>query len=154
MIEWQWSSFEQLSKTDVYTLLSLREAVFVVEQACVYQDADGLDLQAWHLLGWQNTAAGRELAVYLRVIPPGHKYPEPAIGRVLTAAAYRRQGLARALMLQGIEYTRRHYPKSAICLSAQAYLQPFYEGLGFVATSDIYDEDGIPHRDMCLSYTP
>ena len=68
MIRWEWSAFGQLDCERLYALLTARAAVFVVEQHCVYQDLDGLDVGAWHLMGWHDDDT---LAAYLRVLPPG-----------------------------------------------------------------------------------
>ncbi|MFK7967304.1 MAG: GNAT family N-acetyltransferase [Burkholderiaceae bacterium] len=150
-LRWQWSSFQALNVLELHELFALRADVFVVEQDCVYQDVDGLDPLAWHLLGWASTkgpGASEQLAGYLRVVWPGQKYEEPSIGRVVTARAWRGRQLGRALMTEGIENTLRQYPGSAIRISAQQHLSRFYGSLGFVESSSPYDEDGIPHVQM------
>ena len=150
-LRWQWSSFQALNVLELHELLALRADVFVVEQDCVYQDIDGLDPHAWHLLGWASTigsTAREQLAAYLRVVWPGHKYEEPSIGRVVTARAWRGRQLGRALMSAGIENTLRQYPGSAIRISAQQHLSGFYRSLGFAESSAPYDEDGIAHVQM------
>ena len=139
-----WSRLETLTAPQLHTILQARAAVFVVEQACVYQDVDGLDAHAWHL----QLLHDGQLAAYARVVDAGWKYPQPSIGRVLTVAAYRGQGLARLLMQEAMRGTQAHYPHAGIEISAQAYLQDFYASLGFVAIGDVYDEDGIPHIGM------
>ena len=83
-IRWQWSSFSELSPRDLYAVVRLREAVFVVEQNCPYLDADGRDPNAWHLLGW-SIAGERRLLAYTRVFEPGVRYPERAVDAVLRA---------------------------------------------------------------------
>lgn len=152
MIEWQWSAFEALSVDVLYTVLAARQAVFVVEQRCAYQDIDGLDAWAWHLLGWQPdlvaTAGGKTLAAYARVVFPGKKYAEPCLGRVLTALSARRQGVGKALLGEAIGRVEGQYPASAIRISAQQYLERFYQEFGFRTVSAPYDEDGIPHLEM------
>ena len=67
VIRWEWLAFAQLDCRRLHAVLAARAAVFVVEQNCVYQDIDGLDEQAWHLMGWHRDAT---LAAYLRVLPP------------------------------------------------------------------------------------
>ncbi|TMH55957.1 MAG: GNAT family N-acetyltransferase, partial [Betaproteobacteria bacterium] len=77
-VDWQWKRFAELTPADLYALLAARAAVFVVEQSCVFQDADGLDPFAWHLLGWAQPGEPRTLAAYLRLLEPGRKYVEPS----------------------------------------------------------------------------
>jgi ElaA protein len=145
---WDWKSFSELSIEQVYAIMALRQQVFVVEQNCPYLDADGLDICAWHLLG---SSAENGLMAYLRVLPPGKKYHEAAIGRVLTSLAMRRKGLGRRLMLEGIRRTRKQFPGQAIRLSAQCYAERFYRDLGFEPVGESYLEDDIPHVDMVRS---
>lgn len=147
-MEWQWSSYQALSKDDLYAILARRQEVFIVEQKCVYQDADGVDLQAFHLLGWQGQGAQRQLLAYLRCVFPGVKYPEISLGRVLSAPAVRGTGIGRELLEQGIRHAERQFPNQQIRISAQLYLEAFYAGFGFERTSEPYDEDGIPHVEM------
>lgn len=141
---WDSYCFAELNTDKLYQLLALRTQVFVVEQNCPYQDMDGLDQQAWHLCGVQGT----ELVAYLRLLAPGVKYSEPAIGRVIISAGQRSGGLGRELMEQGIQATERYYPGKGIRLSAQSHLQDFYSGLGFQAEGEEYLEDNIPHVEM------
>lgn len=148
MTQWQWASFDALSKEDLYAALARRQEVFVVEQACAYQDIDGHDRQAFHLLGWQGDAAQRHLAAYLRCLFPGIKYPEISLGRVLCAPSVRGAGVGRELLVQGILHAERQFPGLPIRISAQLYLESFYRNAGFGRISEPYDEDGIPHVDM------
>ncbi|MEY2735531.1 MAG: hypothetical protein RLZ58_940 [Pseudomonadota bacterium] len=147
---WTWARLEALSPLDVYDLLALRSEVFVVEQACVFQDADGVDRQAFHLLG--RDTAGRLLSC-LRVVDAGAKYHEPSIGRVITAPEARRTGLGRVLMAQGLLRCMQVWPGRAVRISAQARLERFYRDFGFVAQGAPYMEDGIPHLEMLRAPT-
>ena len=147
-MNWKWLSFEQLSREDLYEVLKVRQAIFVIEQNCVYQDADGLDPTSWHLLGWHEDTTGRKLVAYLRVVFPGGKYPEPSIGRVLTTASVRGTGAGQALMREAINHIALEYPQKSIRISAQQYLEKFYFEFGFETVSAPYDEDGIPHIEM------
>lgn len=149
-LEWRWHRFSTLSPELLYRLMAERQAVFVVEQACPYLDADGLDLSAWHLICLARTGSAGEwpIAGYLRVVAPGDRYAEPAIGRVLTTGAYRGMGIGRQLIGEGIRGVERFYPGSDIRLSAQAHLAGFYAEQGFRVVSAPYDEDGIPHVEM------
>ena len=146
--DWQWASFAELSSTDVYAILAQRQDVFVVEQQCVFQDIDGIDQISHHLLAWQATAGVRSLAAYLRCVPPGVKYPEASIGRVMTARAARGSGLGKLLFAQGVQRAASAWPEHAIRISAQQYLEAFYRGFGFATCSEAYLEDGIWHVEM------
>lgn len=137
---WHDRAFAELTLAELYAIVVLREQVFVVEQACVYQDADGLDPIARHL--W--AARGDAIAAYLRIVPAGAKFAEPSIGRVIVAPEERGTGLGRALMARGIAAIGG----GPIRIGAQAHLERFYGELGFRRASDDYDEDGIPHLEM------
>ena len=147
-IEWQWSSYEDLSKEDLYAILARRQEVFIIEQQCIYPDLDGIDRQAFHLLGWGRHDGERQLLAYLRCVFPGVKYPEVSLGRVLSAASARGTGIGRALLEQGIRHAEQQFPDLRIRISAQLYLEKFYRSFGFASTSEPYDEDGIPHIEM------
>jgi ElaA protein len=146
-VEWEIAEFPSLTVAKIYEILKSRSEVFVVEQKCVYLDIDGLDRKSLHVVGW---GAPSILAAYLRLIPPGEIYEEPALGRILTTARYRGTGLGRKLMEVGIRQAKHRYPGQAIKISAQLYLEKFYRSLGFIKTSEPYDEDGIAHIDMLL----
>ncbi|WP_051207113.1 GNAT family N-acetyltransferase [Saccharospirillum impatiens] len=141
---WQCLTFEQLDTRTLYDVLALRAAVFVVEQNCPYQDADGLDDQAWHLLGYR---AG-ELVGVARLLPPGVAGERPAIGRVVTRANARGQGLGRELMGEAVSALAVLFPGSGMALGAQAHLVHFYQAFGFVPVGAVYLEDGIEHQWM------
>ncbi len=85
---------------------------------------------------------------YLRLLAPGVKYAEPAIGRVIVGVGQRSSGLGRELMAQGMQATERYYPSKGIRLSAQSRLRNFYTSLGFKPEGDEYLEDNIPHIEM------
>jgi ElaA protein len=140
MLRWHDRTFAELTTNELYAITQLRERVFIVEQNCVYLDADGVDLLSRHL--WADEAGA--LRAYLRIVPAGVKYAELAIGRVIIAPEARGTGLGKELMKRGIEAAGG----VPIRLSAQAHLQKFYRDLGFVAASEPYDEDGIMHLEM------
>ena len=144
-LTWTWQRFGGLAADDVYDLLALRAAVFVVEQACAYLDPDGLDRQSWHLLGRDGTGA---LRACLRVVDPGLKYAEPSMGRVVLDQALRGSGLADALVAEGLRRTAAVWPGQANRISAQAHLQRFYARHGYQPVGDVYSEDDIPHIQM------
>jgi ElaA protein len=148
-IVWQWSRFSELRPDDLYAMVRLREAVFVVEQNCPYLDADGRDSRAWHLLGWNKVAgAERSLVAYARVFEPGVRYTEGSIGRVATVQEVRRTGVGRRLMAEALRRLETLAPGEKIKIAAQRRLEAFYAGFGFTTVSAPYEEDGIMHVDM------
>lgn len=147
MISWQLKNFDSLTPHELYAILRLRTEVFVIEQACIFQDMDNKDQHSYHLMGWEN----KNLVAYTRLVPPGISYQEPSIGRVVTAPAARGSGIGKLLMEKSIEEIVKSYGKTPIRLGAQLYLKKFYESLGFKQVSDVYDEDGIDHIEMLRS---
>jgi ElaA protein len=139
---WHERAFAELTASDLYGIVELRERVFVVEQNCIYLDADGADRQSRHL--WATRGPSGPTVAYLRIVDAGVKFPEVSIGRVAIAPEARGTGLGRELMRRGIASVGN----APIRIGAQAYLDKFYGELGFVRTSDLYDEDGIPHIEM------
>ncbi len=146
---WRDRAFDELTVHELYAIVALRERVFVVEQSCVYLDADGHDQTARHL--WLEDAG--EIRCYARIIPPqtgldgrGLHGPPDAfrIGRVIVAPSARGTGLGRELMTRAIALCGA----ASIKLGAQAHLEKFYASLGFACISPVYLEDGIPHVDM------
>jgi len=150
-LRWQWSRLENLATRELYAVLAARQQVFTVEQHCAFQDADGYDLAAWHLLGWTAAIAAPALAAYLRILDPGSKYSEPSIGRVLTMPPNRGTGVGRALMEEGVARCRAAWPGQPIRIAAQQRLEAFYASLAFRTVSPPYIEDGIAHVDMMLA---
>ena len=143
-LRWKYQSFEELTNTELYTILQVRIEVFSVEQNCVYQDADNKDLKSFHLSAWDNIV----LVAYCRILPPGVSYKDASIGRVLTALPYRKTGAGRELMQRAITAALQQFNCSEITISAQLYLKRFYESLGFKPLGKTYLEDGIPHIEM------
>lgn len=143
-LNWVYKSFGELSVAELYAILQLRNEVFSVEQHCVYQDADDKDQPAYHLCGWD----GSRLAAYCRILPKDISYAHPSIGRVVTSPQYRKAGYGRALMQLAVIKTMAQFNDPVIVISAQLYLQNFYESIGFLQVSDTYMEDGIPHIQM------
>lgn len=147
MVQWQFSPFGELTVHELYEVLALRQQVFVIEQNCIYNDFDGYDQDAHHLLGWVEHEGKRILGASLRVLAPGKKYEEASIGRVVSAAAVRRTGIGRDLFKRGVAHTEALYPGHAIRIGAQAYLENFYGSFGFQSIAP-YIEDDIPHIEM------
>ncbi|HFU4000018.1 TPA: GNAT family N-acetyltransferase [Streptococcus suis] len=146
-MQWEIKAFDQLSLQELYSILTLRTDVFVVEQACPYPEVDGKDPNCLHLLG---TDEG-ELVAYLRILPAGLSYDEVSIGRVVIKSSYRGKGLGRPMMEQAILYITNEWKESQIKIGAQAHLAKFYGSLGFEPVSEVYLEDNIPHLDMLYS---
>lgn len=146
-LNWIFKRFDELTAPELYAIIQLRNEVFVVEQNCVYQDADDKDRQAIHLCGWDDS----KLGAYTRIIPPGISYSEASIGRVVTSPAHRKTGLGRSLMEESIKFTLDHFNCTSIKIGAQVYLTHFYQSLGFIQSSEEYLEDGIPHIEMTLN---
>ncbi|WP_092740605.1 GNAT family N-acetyltransferase [Hymenobacter psychrophilus] len=142
---WTLKPFADLTTTELYAQLQLRSEVFVVEQTCPFQDIDGLDQAAWHLLGH---ASNGELAAYARLFGPGIAFPEASIGRVVSSPRHRRTGLGRELMREAIAGIARQFSPQPIQIGAQLYLQAFYESFGFRQVGEGYLEDDIPHIHM------
>jgi ElaA protein len=143
-MNWTYKIFDTLTAPELYNIMRLRSQVFVVEQNCVYLDADGKDEHSWHLCGWD----GNTLVAYCRILPPGLAFTEASIGRVVSNPAFRRTGAGRRLMEIAIEKTLQQFNVRTITIGAQLYLQQFYGSLGFVPVGETYLEDGIPHIHM------
>lgn len=143
-MQWKTRGWEEIDRSGLYALLQLRAEVFVVEQDCAYQDLDGKDEAAVHVVA---TEAG-ECVATARILPPGLSYPEPSIGRVVVAAAHRGTGLGRQLMGRALAACLDRWPDEGVRISAQSYLTTFYASLGFAPSSEPYLEDGLPHIQM------
>ncbi|AHJ98558.1 GNAT family N-acetyltransferase [Hymenobacter swuensis] len=144
-LTWILKPFSDLTTPELYALLQLRSEVFVVEQTCAFQDIDGQDQQAWHLLGY---APNGELAAYTRLFQAGISYPEASIGRVVVSPRFRRFGLGRMLLQESIAAVGRLFGEQPIQIGAQLYLQAFYESFGFRQVGEGYLEDDIAHIHM------
>lgn len=136
--------FFELSITELYGLLQLRSEVFVVEQDCVYQDIDGKDEKALHVLGLKNGV----IVAYTRIFKPGDYFKEAAIGRVVVNQYERKYGYGHEIMRASVNAIKEHYKTEAIRLSAQTYLLKFYRQHHFETDGESYLEDGIPHINM------
>lgn len=148
MLSWQFARFDHLSLRDWYAVSAARIEVFVIEQNCPFQDLDGADVSSWHLIGWHEQDGKRDLAAYCRLVDPGIKFDAPSIGRVITTAKFRSGGFGKALLAEACWRHDALYPGLPNRIGAQARLEKFYRGFGFVTDSDEYLEDGIPHLEM------
>jgi ElaA protein len=151
MIHWTWKTFLSLSLGELYGILRLRQEVFIVEQQSIYLDADGKDEHSLHLMGCDDAGT---LVAYLRLVPPGLRFAEPSIGRVITSRTVRGSGAGKLLMAEGLQKARMQYPGEANRISAQLYLERFYAGFGYVRVGDPYVEDGILHVEMVCDLPP
>ena len=147
MLDIQTKTFEQLNTKELYDLLQLRSEVFVVEQDCVYQDIDGKDQKALHILGYKD----EKLVAYTRIFQPGDYFEEASIGRVVVKEIERHHKFGYDIMNASIEAIQNHFKTSEIRISAQTYLKRFYNNLGFKEVGEEYLEDGIPHINMIKS---
>ncbi|TRX65823.1 GNAT family N-acetyltransferase [Carboxylicivirga sp. M1479] len=138
--------FSDLSLKDLYQLLQLRAEIFVVEQNCVYNDIDGLDEQAHHLIVTEDD----HVIAYTRILPANTRFETASIGRLVVHKNYRFKGLAREVMQQAGEWAFKQWQSESLKISAQKYLKAFYLSLGYKIISDEYLEDGIPHYTMEL----
>ena len=148
-LQWRCLPFAALSAETLYRLLRLRSEVFVVEQACVFLDMDGLDAQCLHVLGEVVDQDGTpHLHASTRLVPPGVAFAEASIGRVVTAPAARGGGIGHALMAESVRLLEQLWGPQPIRIGAQAHLERFYNRHGFVSDDKPYIEDGIPHIEM------
>lgn len=139
--------FNELSISELYELLQLRSEVFVVEQNCVYQDIDGKDEKALHLLG----EVDHKIVAYSRLFNANDYFENASIGRVTIAEKFRDQKWGHDLIKEAISGIESILGKQPITISAQLYLKKFYEINGFQQVSEMYLEDGIPHIEMLRS---
>ena len=144
MIEVKVKTFAELTTQELYDVLQLRSEVFVVEQDCVYQDIDGKDQKALHVIGFKD----EKIVAYTRLFKPGDYFELASIGRVIVDKAQRQYKYGYDIMNASIDAVKTHYNQTEIKISAQCYLKRFYGNLGFKEIGDEYLEDGIPHIGM------
>ena len=147
MLTLKTKTFQELSTQELYGLLQIRSEVFVVEQDCVYQDIDGKDQKALHVLGIKN----EKIVAYTRIFRPGDYFKEASIGRVVVAQNQRQHKYGYDIMKASIEAIKENYNETQIKVSAQTYLKSFYNNLGFKTVGEEYLEDGIPHVGMVIN---
>lgn len=141
---WEIKPFEALSLPELYSVLQLRSEVFVVEQNCVYQDIDGKDKKALHVIG----EFEGETVAYCRLFKSGDYFDQASIGRVIVKENFRDKKWGHDLIKEAVGAIQSHFGESQITISAQLYLKKFYESHGFKQTTEEYLEDGIPHIEM------
>lgn len=136
--------FVSLTPYELYAIIRLRNEVFVVEQACVFQDADNKDQYCHHLLVWNDT----QLVAYARLLPEGLAYEEMSIGRIVNSPLYRGTGAGKLLVSRALEACTELFGGGRIRIGAQLYLTRFYASFGFEESGEVYLEDGIKHIEM------
>jgi len=136
--------YQDLEIDELYAMMALRAAVFVVEQNCVYQDLDYKDQKALHVMGWING----KLVAYTRLFGPGDYFDQASIGRVIVSMDQRGHNYGHQIMSASINAITQHYKTDRIDISAQTYLEQFYTAHGFLPSGEEYLEDGIPHIKM------
>ncbi len=144
MLQIDVKTFQELSLDELYQILQLRSEVFCVEQNCVYQDLDGKDKKAYHVIG---TDKG-QIVAYTRLFKPGDYFDEASIGRVVVKKSERKYGYGKEIMEVSIRIINKKFRTAGIRISAQSYLTKFYGSLGFMEEGEPYLEDGIPHVQM------
>ena len=144
-LAWKIVSFKELSLENLYASIQLRIAVFCVEQNCPYQDVDGKDLQAFHVMGFDTH---NNLIAYARILPAGISYKEISIGRIATSSKARRTGIGKLLMKKCFEFIKNNFGNVPVKIGAQAYLENFYKNFGFMVSGPPYLEDNIRHVEM------
>lgn len=146
-LNWEIKHYNELSLDDFHDLIALRIKVFVIEQNCPYQELDGKDKKAFHLIGKSSKG---EILGTLRVLPPGISYDEASIGRVVIDEKVRGQKLGHLMMKKALIFIENKFEDNTVRISGQKYLKKFYEDLNFVDIGKEYLEDGIPHLEMVL----
>lgn len=146
-IIWKIKAFKNLTVDELYQLLKLRSEIFVVEQNCIYQDIDGKDQKALHIIG----LADDKIVAYSRIFNAGHYYKTTSIGRVIVAQDYRAHKIGHELIKKSIQAIKEYFNQENITISAQYYLLHFYQSHGFQTVGKEYLEDGIPHIEMIIN---
>ena len=139
---WEVREWAELSTREVENIFSLRSEVFVVEQDCVYQDIDGKDQKAKHVLGKKEN----DIVAYARIFKPGDYFKEASFGRAVVKKTERGKGIGDELVMNSI----KNISDYEIKISAQSYLKGFYGKHGFKSEGNEYLEDGIPHTAMFI----
>ena len=138
--------WDKLSNKEINDVFSLRSEVFIVEQNCAYQDVDGKDEKAEHIL----LTINEELVGYARVFKEKTYFKEASFGRAIVKKIHRGEGYGHLLVDKALEHLKAN-KQSPIKISAQSYLKDFYSSHGFIAKGEEYMEDGIPHFAMYLN---
>ena len=143
-MKWEYKPFNELNIKQLYNILQLRNEVFVVEQNCIYQDADGKDFNAIHIFLTDKD----KIVAYTRVFKSGNYFSNASIGRVVVNPIFRNKNFGKKIMLKSLDYVLKVLQENTIEISAQTYLDKFYRDLGFIPFGKEYLEDGLPHIRM------
>ena len=146
MLTWIFKRFEELTLQELYDALDLRQKVFIIEQTCIFPDIDGLDAQAYHLLGYDD----KKMVAYTRITFPGVMFDEVSIGRIVTDAQERNKGYGKQVTAIALQKVKEIYGNVPVKIAAQEYLLKFYGSFGFKSVGEKYMWDGIVHQDMLL----
>ena len=150
-LDWQIKHYNDLSINEFHDIIALRIKAFVVEQNCTYQDLDGKDKKAYHLIVRNGMG---DIVATSRLLPPGLSYEnECAIGRVVIDETIRGQGIGHDLMDRCVKFSILEFGETPIKISAQKHLEKYYEQHDFKSTGNEYLEDGIPHVEMILKHS-
>jgi len=145
MNKWEIKKFDELSLNQLYKIIRSRCEVFIQEQKIVCEEElDGLDKKCIHVFLEED----ERVVAYCRIVPKGINYEHISIGRVLISKEFRRKGIAQEMLKETVEYIKSNFQTNMIVLSSQLYVKALYESVGFIVTSDIYEEAGIPHVKM------
>lgn len=147
MVEFKTNTFSDFTVKQLYDVLQLRSEVFVVEQNCIYQDIDFKDQKALHVLGYKKD----KLVAYTRIFKGGDYFKEASIGRVVVKENERKYGYGHDLIKESIAVIESQFNTTTIHISAQTYLEKFYNTHGFIKSGEGYLEDGIPHIKMVIN---
>ncbi|MEX1191049.1 MAG: GNAT family N-acetyltransferase [Brumimicrobium sp.] len=145
MLNWQFKHYNDLLLSEFHDILALRIQVFVVEQKCPYQELDGKDKKAYHLIC--RNGKGNVVGT-MRILPPGVSYEEIAYGRIVLDETERGTQQGHDLMREAMDFTKAEFGDVPIKLSGQKHLENFYNKHNFKSTGKEYLEDGIPHVEM------
>lgn len=123
---------------------AIRQKVFIEEQGVPWElELDEFDPIAWHALAfWKDHCIGTG-----RLIEVAQNTGQ--IGRMAVLTDFRGQGFGMAILMKLIDQANIQ-EMSTLTLHAQVSAIPFYEKFGFIAHGSIYEEAGIPHRNMIL----
>ena len=145
MNKWKIKKFDQLSLKQLYEITKSRCKVFIQEQKIICEEElDGLDDKCIHVFLEEN----ERVVAYCRIVPKGINYENISIGRVLVLKEFRRKGIAQEMIKVTVKYIKSNFQENKIVLSSQLYAKELYESVGFIATSDVYEEAEIPHIKM------
>ena len=145
MNKWNIKKFDELTLKQLYEITRSRCEVFIQEQKIICEEElDGLDDKCIHVFLEEN----ERVVAYCRIVPKGINYENISIGRVLVLNEFRKKGIAQEMLKETVEYIKSNFQENKIVLSSQLYAKSLYESVGFIVTSDIYEEAGIPHVKM------